>query len=239
MDRPRVVIVQHPQEPNDNEPGKYGRIVEFGGRSDGGSAYMAHSDRVGQGVLLLHEWFGLQDSFKRLADRLCDDGFTVLVPDLYDGAVAETVEQAGALSNGLDETRTMRRIKAAASFLVDNWHPRLGVIGFSLGASWASRLAHDFPVEATVLYYGTGPADPARWNGPVLGHFAEADDFEPAEDVRAFVGALEDGGVDVDLYFYEGTGHWFANAAVADAYDPDAAELALQRTVEFFHHHLA
>lgn len=234
-----MVIIQHPQEPNDNEPSKYGRMVEFGGRSDRGRGYMAHSERVGQGVLLLHEWFGLQQSFKDFADKLCDEGFTVLVPDLYDGVIAADVEEAETLMEAMDEERTARRVKAAAAFLTENWHPRLGVIGFSMGGYWAGWLAQNFPIEATVLYYGLGEANAQTWSGAVQGHFAETDDFEPLENVNEFMTTLEDGGVDVDLHIYEGAGHWFANASVPTAYDPAAADLAFGRTLEFLRHHLA
>lgn len=234
-----MVIIQHPQEPNDREPGRYGRMVDFGGRSDKGTGYLAHSDRVGQSVLLLHEWFGLQDSFKVLADRLCEEGFTVLAPDLYDGYVASSVEEAEAKMNSLDEAKTQKRLLAAARFLADNWHPRIGVIGFSLGAYLGAWLGQNFPVEATVFYYGLGPIEPSHWNGPLQCHIAGADEMDPVEEVLGWASGLEQGGVDVETFVYEGAGHWFANAAVTSAYNADAAELALERTIGMFRHHLA
>jgi carboxymethylenebutenolidase len=236
-----MVIVQHPTGPNDEEPGAYGRMIDFGRRRDAGRGYLASSDRVGQGVLILHEWFGLQPFFVSLADRLREEGFTVLVPDIYEGAVAADVEEAERLMRAVDddENRIGWMLKAAASYLIDNWHPRLGVIGFSMGAGWACRLAQEIELEATVLYYGTSDVEPARWRGAVQGHFAETDDFEPLEEARAFMVALEDGGVEVDAHVYPGTGHWFANRSVPDAYDEASAELALQRTVSFLRHHLA
>lgn len=238
MDRPRVVIIQHPQEPNDREPGRYGRMVDFGGRSDRGTGYLAHSDRVGQSVLLLHEWFGLQDPFKAYADRLCEEGFTVLAPDLYDGFVASSVEEAETKMQSLDEGKTQKRLLAAARFLADNWHPRIGVVGFSLGASFAAWLGQNFPVEASVFYYGFGPVEPRDWHGPLQCHFAAKDEFDALDDVLGWSEELERGGVEVESFVYE-AGHWFANPAVTSAYDDTASELAFQRTVEMFHHHLA
>lgn len=234
-----MVIIQHPQEPNENEPGRYERMVEFGGARDKGTGFMAHSDRVGPGIVLLHEWFGLQDSFKRFATRLSEEGFTVLAPDLYDGQLASNVEEAESLMQGLDQDKTARRVKAAAEFLRDNWHPRVGVVGFSLGAAYAADLAMEFPVEGTVMYYSTADPNISRWHGPLLLHFAENDDFEPQEAVDAYVGALEGAGVDHEAHTYPGVGHWFANAAVTSAYDDAAAELAFERTVEFFRYNLA
>ncbi len=236
-----MVIIQHPSEPNENEPAKHSGVVEFGGRSDGGRGYLSHSQRVGPSVLLLHEWFGLQEAFTNYADRFRDEGFTVLAPDLYDGYIASTVEEAETKMKATDaDEKTMKRVRAAANFLTENWHPRLGVVGFSMGAAYAAMLASSHPVEATVIYYSAWPGeDPANWSGPALAHFAENDEFEPKEDCEAFVTTLADNGVEVEGHFYPGTGHWFANSSAPRGYDPEAAELAFQRTVEFFRHHLA
>src|SRR5918992_3672400 len=125
------------REPPGDRPNKTtGEMVEFGNRRDAGRGYMARSQRVGPGVLLLHEFFGLQDSFKEMADRLNAEGFTVLTPDLYDGEVAGTVDEAIALRDRVDVDAALRKLGAAADLLKDNWHPRLGVMGFSLGADF-------------------------------------------------------------------------------------------------------
>lgn len=234
-----MVIIQHPQEPNPREPTCRGGMVEFGGRSDRGTGYLAHSERSGPAVLLLHEWFGLQDGFKRLADRLCGEGFTVLAADMYDGYVASNVAEAETFEGRLDHERTVKRMQAAAGFLRDNWHPRVGLMGFSLGAFLGTKLAHEFPFEATVLFYGYTDIDPARFKGYLQGHFAETDDFEPLEDARSYFEKIAEEGVEAEFHHYPGTGHWFANPSVPEAFDPDAAELALTRTIDFFHHHLS
>ena len=233
-----MVIVQHPSEPNENEPPRYGRMIEFGKRRDAGTAYMAYSDRVGPGVVLLHEFFGLTKSFKRYADALCEAGFTVLAPDLYDGFIARNGDIALKTARSMDAEHTMRRLKTAAAHLTDNWHPRLGVVGFSLGAGLAGEMAKEVPLEGAVLYYGTSEVSD-RWGCPVLAHWAETDEWEPADEVGAFIGSLEGAGVEVDSNVYGGTGHWFANSDVPTAYDPDAASLAFERTVDFLHQNLA
>ncbi len=140
---------------------------------------MSYSERSGPGVLILHEFFGLQPSFMSYADALQSKGFTVLVPDLYDGRVASTLEDAGALRDALDDDTTMKRLEAACDHLTANWHPRLGVIGFSMGADLAMRLVQQRAVEAMIVYYGCGDVDPARWLGPIIGHFASDDDWTP------------------------------------------------------------
>jgi carboxymethylenebutenolidase len=216
-------------------------MIRFGGRTDGGDGYLSHSERVGPAVLVLHEFFGLQPSFLTFADRLNASGFTVLVPDLYDGALATTVDEARALAQGLDVDATIKKLHAAASFLTDNWHPRLGVIGFSLGADFAFVLATQRAVEALVLYYGLGDldADPGGWRVPTLGHFGAEDEWTPVALAEKTFAALEDGEADCELHVYQDAGHWFANTSVPDAYRGEAADAAFEATTEFLLHHLA
>ena len=216
-------------------------MVSFGRRADAGRGYMAHSERVGPGVLVLHEFFGLQRSFMDYADRLNEAGFTVLVPDLYDGAIAGSVDEAKALAQSLDVDATLRKLHAAASFLTDNWHPRLGVVGFSLGADFAIVVTEQRPVEAAVLYYGLGDLydDPGGSTIPTLGHFAQTDEWLPIADAEKTFAILEANGTGSEMYVYPGTGHWFANSSVPDAFNPQAADLAFERTAEFLLHHLA
>lgn len=236
-----MVIIGHPQEPNDREPAKSSGFVDFGGRSDGGRGYLAHSQRVGPGVLLLHQWYGLQPSFQRMADRIRDEGFTVLAPDLYDGYIAGNDEEAEAKSVQVesDPEAVLRKIAGAARFLTDNWHPRVGVVGLSFGAYFGAKLVQRFPIEACVLYYGlAGIPDPSRWNAPVLVHLPGSDPFVEAEDVEEVTGCLNQAGVEHEWHTYPGTGHSFANED-DPAYDEVAAELALERTLDFLHHHLS
>jgi carboxymethylenebutenolidase len=224
------------REPPDDRPNRSsGEMVTFGRHRDAGRGYMARSERVGPGVLVLHEFFGLQPSFVDYADRLNAEGFTVLVPDLYDGAIAATVDEARVLAGGLDVDRTLAMLAAAAALLTDNWHPRLGVVGFSLGADFAVELSARRAIDALVVYYGIGDLSPARYDGPVLGHFAADDEWTPLEHAQSSFEALPDG----DLRVYSGVGHWFANAAVDHAYDEAAATEAFAATVDFLTYHLA
>ena len=230
------------REPPPDRPNRAtGEMVHFGGRTDGGQGYLSHSERVGPAVLVLHEFFGLQPSFLAYADRLNEAGFTVLVPDLYDGRIAATVDEAKAIAQSLDAAATIRRVHAAASFLTDNWHPLLGIVGFSLGADFAVAVAAERPVEGVVLYYGLGALaeDASGWRIPTLGHFADEDEWTPLEDAEKAFSVLAEQQTGSEMLVYEGAGHWFANAAVPDAYRADHADAALAATAEFFHHHLA
>jgi carboxymethylenebutenolidase len=222
----------------EREPRAFGRMIEFGRRADSGTAYMAHSERVGPGVVVLHDFFGLTDATRAYAHALNDAGFTALAPDLFDGRVAATVEDALALARSLDKAAALKRLEGAARYLTDNWHPRAGAVGFSLGASFAGELAGRKLTEATVAYYGI-PSAEAGWSGPLLGHFSPSDEWEPTDEVEAALDAIRATGAEVEAYFYDGTGHWFANECVANYYDESAAATALKRTVDFFHHHLA
>lgn len=230
--------IHRPLEPRSGRGAFSGEMITFGKRKDRGTGYLARSERVGPGVLLLHEFFGLTDSFKEMADRLNEAGFTVLAPDLYDGVIAKDVEEAKAMAESLDHGLVLARLEAAADLLVDNWHPRLGVVGFSLGGFVGTILAGRRDLEALVLYYSLGELDPHS-RPPVLGHFAEDDDWEPAEDARQLFAKWAVGEAPAEFHLYPGTGHWFANPAVADAYNAEAAKLAWSRTVDFLTHHLA
>ncbi|MEA2485586.1 MAG: carboxymethylenebutenolidase, partial [Actinomycetota bacterium] len=88
-------------------------------------------------------------------------------------------------------------------------------------------------------YYGLGDFDLTRWNSPCLGHFAEHDEWEPRTEAEAAFAGLEELDIDVEMYLYPGVGHWFANADVPSAYKESAAEIAFQRTADFFHHYLS
>lgn len=190
---------------------------------------------------MLHEWFGLQPSFRLLADSLRREGFTVLVPDFYDGRVASDVGEAEVLMREVDrdQERVDLMLAAAAAHLTENWHPRLGLIGLSMGAWWAARLAQLLPVDATVLFYGRGDIDPSRWDVPLQVHLAERDDLEPLAEARSFFEDVAAAGIETDLHVYAGVGHGFANASVPAVFSADAAELAITRTASFLHHHLA
>ena len=194
------------------------------------------------GVLLLHPWWGVNDDIRAYADRLAAEGFTVATPDLFEGRVATTIEDADRLSTELDEDVADAFVLAAEDELGRTLgDPSLGIatVGFSMGAAWALWLpAQRQEVAATVVYYGSmeGPSL-SRARVPVLGHFAEKDEFEPEESIAAFEATLRSAGRDAEIHRYLGTGHWFAEPT-QPAYVPAAADLAWNRTVRFLRRHL-
>jgi carboxymethylenebutenolidase len=192
----------------------------------------------GRGVLVLHAWWGLTDFLKDFCDRLAGVGFSVLAPDLYHGAVAATIPEAEQLRDRMDGKQAKREIKAALKLL--RAHPAtipggLGVIGFSLGAYFACMIARAAPreVEAVVLFYGTGGGLYDKARARFQGHFAEHDPYEPTESVAKMEARLQKGGRQYEFFTYPGTGHWFFESDRQDAFDPAAALLAWQRTLDF------
>src|SRR5262249_13114298 len=147
------------------------------------------------------------------ADRLAGAGFSVIAPDLVRGRTASTIEEAERLVSEKDEDHGDAVALAAIDRLVtSDGASKVGAFGFSFGAAWSMWCAAQRPaVVASVVYYGTiqGPSL-ARASVPVLGHFAEADPYEPDEQVTAFENALREAGRRAVIHRYPGTGHWFA-----------------------------
>lgn len=191
----------------------------------------------GPGVLVLHAWWGLNDFFRGLCDRLATAGFVAVAPDLWGGAVATTVAEAEELLQQRDHTAMAQAVADALAYLRS--HPAvhgegLGAIGCSLRAAWALDLAGSYPeLKAVTLFYGIGEGDFAASRAAFLGHFAEDDPWEPDEGVRWLEGALRDAGREVQFHRYAGVGHWFVEEDRADAYSPAAAALAWERTLAF------
>jgi carboxymethylenebutenolidase len=192
------------------------------------------------GVVVYHAWWGLNDDVVAYADRLAGAGFLVVAPDMFDGHVAATIEDAERLSSAADEATIDDVARATIDRLADLVGPtaKLAALGFSFGAHWAvwSPAERD-RVAASVLYYGTTGDRLTAARTPVLGHFAEDDPYETAEWVAEFEATLRSAGRDVTIHRYPGTGHWFAEPS-NEAYRPEAANPAFERTVEFLHRQL-
>jgi len=205
--------------------------------------YVAGDVKLGAaGVVVFHPWWGLNDDVVAYADRLAAAGFAVVAPDLFGGRVATTIEEAEGLMRAADEAAVDAIARAAIDRLADRLGPtaRVAALGFSFGAHWAMwSPAERDRVAASVVYYGTtGGPILSQTMVPVLGHFAETDPYEDDEGVAAFEEALRSAGRDVVIHRYPGTGHWFAEAS-RDAYRPEAADLAFERTVAFLQRQLA
>lgn len=203
--------------------------------------YLAGDLRPGApAVVLLHAWWGLNDDVVAYADRLADAGFAVVAPDMFDGQVASTIDEADRLSSSAEGPETEPTVEAIALAAVDDLAERLGptsrlaVVGFSFGAAYATLIpAERDRLVASVVYYGvyTGPHID-RSSAAVLGHFAETDQFESDEGIAELEETVRAAGREVTIHRYPGTGHWFAEPS-KDAYRAEAADLAFERTVDF------
>jgi carboxymethylenebutenolidase len=192
----------------------------------------------GPGVLVLHAWWGLNDTMKAFCARLAESGFVAFAPDLYHGKVADTIPDAEALGKALDANHLQAKaeIAHATMFLSERAGQAgrgLAVIGFSLGAYYALDLSVTDPehIRCVVIFYGTGVDDYNNSRAAYLGHFAEMDEFEPQSDVDHLEESLRRAGRPVTFYRYRGTGHWFFEPDRSDAYNQAAAQLAWERTV--------
>jgi len=192
----------------------------------------------GPAVLVIHSWWGLTPSFTDYAAALRDAGFVALAADLFDGETAETEAEARAL-------RARRRRQPAYRMLLADIaalqaHPattgdEVGVVGFSMGGHWAVWLAQQAtaPVRAAVLYYAVRAGDFGASQTSFMAHFAADDPRVSPAGRQRMERALAKAGRPYRAFDYPGTGHWFAEADRADAYDADAALSAFDRTAAF------
>jgi carboxymethylenebutenolidase len=208
---------------------------------EGNCAYLAVPERgTGAGVLVLHAWWGLTSVFTDACDRLAAAGFVALAPSLFPGgATAATIPEAEALRDAHDEATVVEPVVLAAVEQLREvpavTGSKIGVIGFSLGAYWALHLSQVRPddVGAVVTIYGTDDGDYSTTRAAYLGHFAEHDDFEPLQAVRALEEKIRAAGCAVTFHVYPGTGHWFVEPNQPDVYNAAAAELVWDRTLDF------
>lgn len=219
------------------------REVDFSAGSRRFHGFAAIPAAGGPGVLVLHAWWGLTPFFKRFCQRLAGEGFTTFAPDLYGGRTASTVEEAQQIMDASDGAYARAAALAALDELkhLPGVHPsRLGVVGFSMGAAWSLVLSAHVPedIEAAVLFYGSNDVDLKKANAAFQGHYCENDEWEPLEGIHAMEANLEAAGREYSFHYYPNAGHWFMEDD-RDAYDPDAADLAWRRTVEFLREKLA
>ena len=197
-------------------------------------------------VIVIHEWWGLNDNVKAMADRLAAEGYIVLAVDLYGGEIATSPEQARQRMIEVveDRERAEENIRQAYDFVNTVAEaPAIGSLGWCFGGGWSLNTAMLFPddLDAAVIYYGqvTTDAEALRpLNVPILGLFGGKDTGIPVESVQAFDEALAKLRKDYEIHIYPDAQHAFANPT-GNAYDAEAAEDAWQKTLEFLGRKLA
>ena len=195
-------------------------------------------------VVLIQEWWGINDHIKSLAERLAKEGFLVAAPDLYHGKIAKNAGEAAALMTELDTLAAMKDIAAAVATLKaqPRSNGKVGVIGFCMGGALSFAAACHVPgLSAIVPFYGTPPAekvDYANVTAPILAHFAKNDEFATVAKAEAIKKQCDALGKSMVLEVYD-AGHAFVNDTRPEAYDEKSAKLAWQRSVDFLKKHLA
>jgi carboxymethylenebutenolidase len=196
-------------------------------------------------IVVIHEWWGLNDWVKEQASKLADQGYVTLAIDLYRGHVATTADEAHELMRGVPEDRATKDLLAASSYLRSqkNVNPqKVGAVGWCMGGGYALDLAVGDPkLAAAVINYGhlaTEPATLKKINAPILGLFGGKDRGIPVEDVQKFAAELKKLGKTVDVTVYPDAGHAFENPNNQQGYRAADAADAWDRTVKFFAKHL-
>lgn len=223
-------------------PAPRGETVEL----DGARAYLSlpDGDAPHPAVLVIHEWWGLNEHIRHWTDRLAAEGYAALAVDLYGGQTADTPERAMELMRAVDASAALEVLRGATRFLEDD--PRVeasrrAVIGWCFGGGWALETALSIDgYDAVVMYYGRPVTDPARLrelDGPLLGVFGNEDTSIPPARVDEFEEALRAAEVDHRLLRFDAP-HAFANPS-SDHYAHDAAAEAWDAVRAFLRQHLA
>ena len=212
--------------------------IKFGG-TEGELETPASKEKTG-GVVLVQEYWGVNEHVRDIAKRLAGQGFRVLAPDLYHGTVTKSAEEAGKLMGALDWPKALGEIVAAAEHLRDHEtsNGKVAVMGFCMGGALTFAAAANIPwLAAAVPFYGVPDeklADYTKEKAPILAHFATNDQWasvDKGKAIQAKVPAME-------LHVYE-AGHAFFNDTRPEVYSPNDAKTAWDRSIAFLKKHLS
>ena len=222
--------------------------VHLGAADSGTDAFVAWPAGKGAapGIVVMHEWWGLNGQIRTIAKRLAQAGYVAIVPDLYHGKVADddNPKLAHELSRGLAENAARGHSDGAIAYLKSQ--PRLakskiGTLGFCMGGRLSELEAlHSPDVAACVMFYGLPESDPAKLaalRGPLQGHFGATDQGIGPDKAEALRQGLAQAGKAGEVFEYEGAGHAFMHDG-RPSYHADAARQAWSRTLAFFQKHL-
>ena len=215
--------------------------VEFAANGEGAPGYLSRPQREGPrpGIVLIQEWWGLEEHIKDVARRFASDGFVTLAPDLYHGQVTSEPSEAMKLAQGMDLDRAMKELNGAVAYLKRQPFStgKVGIIGYCMGGGLSIATACvNRDLDACVVYYGGNPTpleQVQNINCSILGLYAELD-----ERITSTVGDLEAAldryGKQHEIHVYPGAQHSFFNDTRPNIYDAEAAMDAWERTLAFF-----
>lgn len=208
--------------------------VTFGGSK----SEVFEGPKAAPAVIVVHEWWGLNDDIRRLCERFRAEGFTALAVDLYAGKSTKDQSEAASLANEMKTTEAMATIGEAAKWLAANGAPKIGITGFCLGGGMALAAACTVDgLAAAVPFYGIPKADFIRFGKttpPICGHYSKTDAWASLERANAIAEQAKQAGATFELHAYDGP-HAFMRESDPKAYHEASAKAAWARTVEFLH----
>jgi carboxymethylenebutenolidase len=219
-----------------------GKTVSYksGDETVNGILYAPSGSGPFSALIVIHEYWGLNDWVKQQAEKIAGEGYVALAVDLYRGKVADNPDLAHELMRGVPQDRANRDLRAAYDYLASQPNvkkDRIGSIGWCMGGGYSLDVALAEPhLAATVINYGhlaTEPSELKKINAPILGLFGGQDRGIPPEDVKKFQQAVEQLGKKIEVKIYPDAGHAFENPNNKQGYRPDDAADAWQRTVDF------
>jgi carboxymethylenebutenolidase len=220
--------------------------IEFEANGATAKGYLAEPEGEGPGIVVLQEWWGLDDHIRSVCDRFAAEGYVALAPDLFHGETPEQPDEAQQRMMAMNMAEAEKEMRGAVDYVAA--HPKctgdVGTVGFCLGGGlsiWTATV--NDKVGAAVSFYYVMPHGKPDFSNlagkPVLGHFGEDDDFIPPDDAKALQQELNQAGAEAIFHFYEGAGHaFFADHNRMGTYHPEHAETSWERTVEFLRRHL-
>lgn len=235
-----------PSETNSQTLGRNGQLQVKAGSveyASGISGHYAEPEETGNypGVIMIHEWWGLNQHIKDTANQLAREGYKVLAVDLFKGSVATEAEQARAQVSGLNQEEALANLRAAKAYLTGQNSTKVAALGWCFGGGQAMQLSvSGEPLDGTVIYYGNLVTDRTRlanikW--PVLGIFGDQDTSIPVAQVQEFDSALDALGIRNSVNIYPNVGHAFANPS-GQTYAPEATRDAWDKTLAFLDENL-
>ena len=226
------------------ETGPYQIVTSTETYYETSTGFLARPTDLGKfpGIVLIHEWWGLNDNIKQMAQNLASHGYVVLAADLYAGQVATTPDGARQLLTSFDTQKGISNLQSATEYLVKQYGvEKLATIGWCFGGSQSLNYAlSGNTLDATVLYYGQPVTDKDKLSvihWPVLGIFGEQDQSITVESVNQFKSLLNELGIENQIHIYPGVGHAFANPS-GENYAPEETKDAWQKTILFLEKHL-
>jgi carboxymethylenebutenolidase len=195
-------------------------------------------------VVVIQEWWGLNEHIKDVTRRFAGEGYVALAPDLYHGQVTTEPDEARKLVMELDMAEAVKEIQRALDYLQEQPYvqgPQVGIVGFCMGGGLVlqTALAED-DLGAGVVFYGRPlePEQAAQVKAPILGLFGSEDGGIPVDAAQAMHAAFDEAGIENEIRVYEGAQHAFFNDTRDSSYDPEAAADAWPRTLAWFQTHL-